>query len=528
MAGHAREVYVYREGTEVRAVNRLGEEAFVGLVRDLHRAELRQSRFFYTYLFGQRPVEEQPSQRALYTLAHEITKGTHFSPTFCQIPAGYTYLGQFIFHDITHFALSEVENGTDDRKESEDRPYSKTSPAFDLESVLGSDLGHAHPCGAGYAGRPLAIGWTLSPRPLAEDVPRVLTGACSGFPLIADERNDDFLPLAQIHLLFLKFFNGVAARHGYGRGDYDAAGARRDFLRHAQWVVLHDYLLKIVDECVYDDVIVRGRACISPGRSKPHGFEIPIEFAAAAARFGHCMVRPSYHPWNDAGHAGSVYNFMHNSYRNRTEYRPFCGLTNDWTTNWLRLFAFNEKGTDEIVVPNEHLPAAAIRPALSPALWELPGTINGRTGGPDTFNLAAATLDRQRSLKLASAEQCIACINAVLGARAITPLEPEELAEGLTPKAQALFAPGGELRGRTPIWFYVVQEAAKAGGSRLGPFGSRLIMETMHAALASAPDSIVCDEDWRPTLPASERGTFSMSDLIVFTGDPNPLGRNGP
>jgi len=69
-----------------------------------------------------------------------------------------------------------------------------------------------------------------------------------------------------------------------------------------------------------------------------------------------------------------------------------------------------------------------------------------------------------------------------------------------------------------------LKEAEKLGngGKHLGPLGSRLVMETLHAAIQFSSDSIIDDSqrvNWTPDPllkdPASGRYTFP--DLIVFT-----------
>ena len=60
---------------------------------------------------------------------------------------------------------------------------------------------------------------------------------------------------------------------------------------HYHWVVLHEFLPLIVGQPLVDDVLRKGRRFYKPRMRE--GF-IPVEFQAAAYRFGHSMVRPSY------------------------------------------------------------------------------------------------------------------------------------------------------------------------------------------------------------------------------------------
>lgn len=421
------------------------------------------------------------------------------------VPAGFTYLGQLIFHDITWMDPSSPS-------------LNKVSSQLDFKSIIENAEPDTSPDG------PLAIGSTLPfpYRAMRQDLPRVRAGADVGRPLIADARNDSFLPLAQMHLLFLMFFNAVARHCGYGTESYDPKRAMRLYVLHAQHVVLDDYLRLIIDPGVYADVIENGRRFISPGAADLLDFDVSIEFAAAVGRFGHAMIRSEYVPWNSAQQTANLFFFMKYSHRNREQDRPMHAIDSDWVTSWPHLFEF----------PDRPLPlcAARIGPQLANPLGKLPERIRHTGDGepPNTdFNLAQATLKRQSSLGLAPAEAAIEIINASLGQDdAIVPLSPDELAAGLPADAAALFAEGGQLRGCTPLWFYTLREAAlRGGGDRLGPFGSRVTMETLHACIEKSDISILKERGWVPELCCHGSGRFTITDLIRFTTDLDPLKR---
>src|SRR5262245_29687109 len=100
-------------------------------------------------------------------------------------PAAYTYLGQFIFHDIT----SRNPHGLNIR-----------SASLDLDSVLGRAAGGSHA-----PAEPMALG-TTTPGNQPYDLPRQ-----DGKALIVDQRSDDNLPLAQTHMAVIRFFNAIVA-----------------------------------------------------------------------------------------------------------------------------------------------------------------------------------------------------------------------------------------------------------------------------------------------------------------------------
>src|SRR5207237_433621 len=75
---------------------------------------------------------------------------------------------------------------------------------------------------------------------------------------------------------------------------------------HYQWLVVHDFLERIVGKQVVDDILrtegyaAHGLTVGLPSfhlrffawRNDPF---MPVEFSAAAYRFGHSMIRPDYH-----------------------------------------------------------------------------------------------------------------------------------------------------------------------------------------------------------------------------------------
>jgi hypothetical protein len=81
---------------------------------------------------------------------------------------------------------------------------------------------------------------------------------------------------------------------------------------------------------------------------------------------------------------------------------------------------------------------------------------------------------------------------------------------------------------RTPLWVYVLREAAvMTGGQRLGAVGGRIVGEVFIGLLRLDPDSYLSDApSWRPTLPSRTRGNFRTTDFLTFAGvDPTSRGQ---
>jgi hypothetical protein len=344
-------------------------------------------------------------------------------------------------------------------------------------------------------------------------------------------RNDDFLPLAQIHLLLLKFYNAIAKGRGYDGGERDEGWwreTRKVWVQHFQSVVLHDYLPRIIADVTYQDVLRHGRRIVRPDGAARQRDWFPAEFAGAVGRFGHSMIRHGYQPWNkeQAWQETDIDHFIEFSYLNSGDglsrfNRRVPGI---WATNWLVLFDFAGSAYPG-PVPTPMM-SAPIDSRIASKLFTLPDCLPEEMcrGEPNrTLNLATATLLRGRELGLASAQQALDAADEMLGA----PL-PRLSQEELLPADYQLDGPvRRQLTEATPLWFYILREAESqrfGQGRRLGPLGGRIVMETLHAAIAASADSIVADPDWAPSLPSANADRFTVPDLILYSAEPNPLG----
>ena len=125
------------------------------------------------------------------------------------VPAGYTYLGQFIDHDLT-MDRTEVELGDD---VTPAQLVQGRSPRLDLDSLYG--VGPGDPVSARFYeddGVHLKIGDTrrvdADARKKGHDLPRGVAGKRTA--LIPDPRNDENLIVAQTHVAMIRLHNTVA------------------------------------------------------------------------------------------------------------------------------------------------------------------------------------------------------------------------------------------------------------------------------------------------------------------------------
>ena len=66
---------------------------------------------------------------------------------------------------------------------------------------------------------------------------------------------------------------------------------------HYQWMLRTDYLTKICEDRIVNDVFTNGRKVFEVGADPMTLPTMPVEFSVAAFRFGHSMIRERY-DWN--------------------------------------------------------------------------------------------------------------------------------------------------------------------------------------------------------------------------------------
>jgi len=439
-----------------------------------------------------------------------------------QIPAGYTYLGQFVDHDLT-FDATTVAFGA---AVSPADLLQGRSPTLDLDSVYGA--GPLDPESAKFyeADRThLKMGRTTESLPDKAmdgfDLPRVGTGSAANRRrvLIPDHRNDENLAVAQHHLAMIRFHNRVVDKLPASTPAADRFRlARRRVVLHYQWMLRTDYLARICDAAVVNDVFTNGRKVFEVGADPLSMPTMPIEFSVGAFRFGHSMVREVY-AWNAVFPSGAasldlLFLFSGTSGDlggNKT-------LPSNWIADWRRLYRFSLIDRDDLKPPQgEFNVARRIDTGLVNPLSVLP---KGSFGGADAdeftirANLAFRNLTRAGMLKLASGQQMAAFLRSK--GVAVTTLTSAQIRDGLkgasldalTPQQRTTFL------ANSPLWFYVLREAELNGG-RLTGVGARIVAETFHRAMEGSTHSIVRDPAWRPTIgPVDNR--FRMPDLLVF------------
>jgi hypothetical protein len=234
---------------------------------------------------GKRKRDEHGKLIFTSTPEDELDDEENFS-----VAAGYTYLGQFIDHDLT---LNPVDHFSPLARPTQ-TPNLRTCE-LDLDNLYGGGPG-ALPYMYESDGRRLVQGRSLTYGDKASplhDLPRL-----NGRAVIGDKRNDENIIISQLHSAFIAFHNAIAQEDK----NADFNQLRRTVTLHYQWIILTDFLPKIVGQAMMDQVLPgfghTGRtglvkpqltvaAAIKPG-------EMPIEFVDAVYRAAHSAVRPSY------------------------------------------------------------------------------------------------------------------------------------------------------------------------------------------------------------------------------------------
>ncbi len=439
-----------------------------------------------------------------------------------KIPAGYTYLGQFVDHDLT-MDLTPVVLGED---ESPTTMLQDRSPRLDLDSLYGN--GPGNPGSAKFYeadGMHLKTGTTIpaegvkaKPR---HDLPRVGKGglAAAQKALIPDPRNDENLIVAQTHNAMISFHNKVVDKTSKTLSPVQRfAIARKRVTLHYQWLLRHDYLPRIFAPTILDDVFKNGRKLVEPGAKPTDVPTMPIEFSVAAFRLGHSMIRAEYN-WNShfPGTAGTLdWMFIFSALGG--DLLGERRLLSSWIADWRRMYDFPAGGKPEFVAPDSGVNMAMrIDTRLTDPLSFLPpSTFGGDDNTPELpRNLAFRNLTRGNMVKLASGQQMVTRmkslgipVNALTRAQILNGKGGAKL-DHLTAAEQNAVAT------RTPLWFYILREAELNNG-RLKGVGARIVAETFHRAMEGSKFSIVRTPGFKPDL-GPRPGTFEMTDLLFFT-----------
>lgn len=435
------------------------------------------------------------------------------------IDAGYTYLGQFIDHDLTFDPASSLQKQNDP-----DALVDFRTPRFDLDCVYGrgpDDQPYLYEDN----GVRLLLGRKVTGNaqdPQTRDVPRNTNPGGRARALIGDPRNDENVIVSQLQATMLRFHNRVARVLPTLPGNQSLLNdpkrlfeeAQRQVRFHYQWLVVNDFLPTIAGQAVVDKIlphlkkgtnIVVDKPDLSLFRWEKEPF-IPIEFSAAAYRFGHSMVRPEYRL--NTTLPGRFAIFGPNELTSLTGFREF---PSNWAIDWSLYFKIrpsappNGKGR---VQKSYKIDTSLVNP-----LGNLPPVI-----GANVPSLAERNLIRGWRMGLPSGQDVARFIGEPVipddklrvGKATVEDSEENPLLTKVSPR----FA------GNAPLWYYVLAEAQQAFDGndatpiRLGAVGGRIVASVFIGLLVGDRFSFLHQPGWRPLQALTFGGKFGIVELI--------------
>lgn len=472
------------------------------------------------------------SRAALMTLGKLMTSGFDAPKDGADaeesgIPALYTYFGQFVDHDITFDPMTTLIKHSDPDALTDFR-----TPALDLDNVYGrgpSDQPYLYDNGPKFLlGEPLANG--------APDLPR--NGAKPSRALIGDPRNDENSIVSQFQCLMLRFHNRVADDNP----SFDFPTIQKFVRFHYQWVVLNDFLARIVSPSVLQLLKTNGK--FDADHLKffhwKHEPFMPVEFSVAAYRLGHSMIRPGYRLNDDDSTLLPIFPIPPNTIPEipagiKDGLTGFQAMAKNRGIDWGRFIDVDTRsfGTDN---PNDATTkkrlqfAYRIDTSLVTPLSVLPPSV---VSDPPP-SLPQRNLIRSLELGLPSGQH-------VAKAMRVKVLEDEQIKIGKAvddpqggddPDVRGSIASISDLkvfRGNTPLWTYILAEAfqnratvdipvtekKKISTPQLGSVGGRIVAEVFLGLMFGDNDSYLQqDPDFQPKL--GNKGEFHLRDLVNY------------
>jgi hypothetical protein len=452
------------------------------------------------------------------------------------IPAAFTYFGQFIDHDLTFDPASSLQKQNDP-----DALIDFRTPQFDLDNVYGrgpddqpymyEDDGKTFVLGAQLTGAPQVNGAAHDLQRNAQKPARALIG---------DPRNDENVIVSQLQGLMHRFHNRIVAENP----SWNFPQVQQLVRFHYQWVLLHDFLPKLIADEVLREVLPKAQdGTLEIDKSNLDFFKfrdtafMPLEFSAAAYRFGHSLVRPGYR-LND-GSADAKTDTLLPLFAlgdDAKDLRGFQAPHDNWAIDWRRFIDLEPMAyggpiddPDPKIAGNRNRLQLAykIDTSLVNPLGVLPKRI-----AIDPSVLALRNLQRGWRMRLPSGQD-------VARAMGVKPLTDDEIVIGkfvVNPQAGDTVVPagkfgafaGGAFAGNCPLWTYCLAETRKItitvktlDGDKpietrqLGPVGGRIVAETFVGLLLADSSSYVSlNPRWEPTT-YKQNGVFGLRELIA-------------
>lgn len=443
------------------------------------------------------------------------------------VPAGYTYFGQFVDHDLTFDSTSSLDPAL--TLEGRSRvPTNLRTPRLDLDCIYG-DGPAAQPFMYAADGATLLYGGTGQPQLQARPNGLIasvtatwdLLRAPNGRAIIGDKRNDENSIVCQIQLAMIKYHNKIVELlKGEDNGNWVVPdnlfeSARTEVRWTYQRIVVEDFLPRIIQQGVLKDlqgltVEKRKESYVLYRDSDGLRNNLPREFVAAAYRYGHSGVRTGYRLNSQT--RLSIFPNSEQSDQSTDSLLGFDPLPQHHVIDdWGRFFPDSEPGADigrtgrksadDTPDPRVQLQFAyKLDPTLVDPLAVLPPSVAGPTAteeakkevdnklsNPDRPPLALLNLLRGNAYRLVSGQTVAEKLkeagkgNGPLAPdRLVVRMETDERPENDTDPTSQSFqwvAIDPQLQKDTPLWFYILAEAQAPILDTVTGDGSRIFSE---------------------------------------------------
>ena len=423
------------------------------------------------------------------------------------IPAAYTYLGQFVDHDLTFDPISHLRETLSPAQLQALVDF--RTPRFDLDNLYGRGPDD-QPYMYRKDGIRMLLAEPMSGDPFDPGAVQLPRGP-NGRALIGDPRNDENRIVAQLHSIFLRFHNRVVHKLREKKKHVSFREVRDQVRWHYQWVLVDDFLRTILDKQTYKSVFPdHFRYVTTIPKLREKDLELmPVEFSVAAYRFGHSMIRPRY-KLNPEIEQQPI--FSNDPGDDTVDLGGFRPIPPGWAIDW-QLF---------IDLGHDGKPAPQLSYKIDTSLVHPLGYLPDRIA-KDPSSLALRNLMRGRAFQLPSGQE----VAAALG---IPPIPDEKLMIGPATtggKRRPITEVAPALAGNAPLWAYILSEAQvmsweNASGPvsdetpiRLGPVGGRLVAEVFASLLRGDHTSyLYAEPTFRPIPDFTHNGTFGLAQLI--------------
>lgn len=461
------------------------------------------------------------------------------------VPAVFTFVGQFIDHDLTMNAVDLFVDQTGPTRNG-------ASPLIDLDSMYGPRNTGTGPVDMIFDDQgkfkldpvPGTTGFDLQRTEMSLPPGSIQHLPPSFTAHIFDGRNDENQLILQIHILLERVHNKLIDTDALSTGtlgnkDDVIAAVRKEVVANWQTVVLQDYLPRVIEANTLADVLHQIRQ-INFGNLKHKPLldlasgalvvQLPHEWAIGF-RFGHSQLRPTYHLNHHGGEDVKLFDNL-TAKPGVDDLRGSVKLPPAHVIDWNVFYPDVNPGH----IP-DHARSLRIDGKVTPPVFNLP-----ESAIPDTIktvgNLPQRNLIRGRSIGVVSGEELYDFYTTAAGGPPVTLHGPKLNPTDVAPhKVHHLFMHDADPEGhpvfKTPLWYYIIKEAELQGADKtLGALGSRLVAEVVagavfydmqsvyfNAAYATAPDPHAADPvpvaaGWTSIITGSKKVT--LRDLIDY------------